>query len=183
MQWFGRSRFFLWSPGHPVSFSCSQGPFQGSQLQLFSLSNSCSTISLVLWQCSVICHILRFVYFCFVFVFVFVFLFLFFCFLFFVRFFFFRYEPTKSSRLQVLFTLIINTLSRLLVWIEWYLCISKSQGILCITCSPRDSCLSLAQFLVDRLSHPVVHSLEFLLRQFTAFAHYYYDFHYMQMFF
>ena len=44
LLWFGWSRYFFWSPVHPVYFRSQWGVFQGLQLQLASLSLSYSTL-------------------------------------------------------------------------------------------------------------------------------------------
>ena len=45
-----------------------------------------------------------------------------------------------------------------------------------------DQILSLAQFLVNHLSHPVMSALVFLLFQFAAFAYYYFFYYYLWVF-
>ena len=85
------------------------------------------------------------------------------------------YFVTSSFFFFFFFFLLISTRTGLLVEIGCSVCIPKSQVILCISLSTTDSCLCiyqisskvkfqfLARFLVDRLSHPDMSTLLFLL--------------------
>ena len=132
--WSGWSRFFLWSPVSPVSFSCLLDPFQCLQQihrhfyvpklfcslartkhsSIFSLS-----LNFTLWFARIAKP-----------------------FLFFFFFFFF---------------LLLNTRTGLLSEIRWFVCVLKSEKILCISFSRTYSCIYIYH-LVVRSNFDILHN-------------------------